>query len=402
MTVDRPDSSLRPGALNQARSQRGAVPQQSSDYERRLQSHAERGPDEFTFTAADGVASPDEFRTATLLLLEHTDVGVDSDLLVPGANYSVAGTVLGALSPDGRTLLTETSARAARLCEANLARNDMAGDVALAPTLADATDDRFDVVAYAPRDYDPVDAVKQHLADAMRALRPAGSLLMAADPKQGGKRYRDVLRDIADDVERVGKRGGVHAYRAVRPANVQTPEYAAFETFQDTICGREFTFARYPGVFSSGHVDHGTRLLAETMAPGDDETVLDLCCGYGPLGAVAADVGADTWFTDDSAVATACTERTLDANDLRGRVETADCGRGLPDDHFDLVVSNPPTHVGDSVLYELFARASEVLADGGRFLAVHHEALTLPLERHFSAVETVASGEEHEVVRARD
>jgi 16S rRNA G1207 methylase RsmC len=374
----------------------------SPDYERRLQSHAERGPDEFTFSAADGVASPDEFRTATLLLLEHTDVEVDSDLLVPAANYGVAGTVLGSLSPNGRTLLAETSARAGRLCGTNLSRNDVSGDVALAPTLADATDEHFDVVAYAPRDYDPVDAVKQHLADAMHALRPDGRLLLAADPNQGGKRYRDVLAEVAGDVERVGKRGGVHAYRAVRPATVETAQYATFETFRDSVCGREFRFARYPGVFSSGHVDHGTRLLAETMTPNADKTVLDLCCGYGPLGAVTADVGAETWFTDDSAVATACTERTLDANGLDGRVETADCGRGLPEDTFDLVVSNPPTHVGDSVLDELFARASEVLAGGGRFLAVHHEALTLPLDRHFSTVETVASGEEHEVVRARD
>lgn len=352
--------------------------------------------------AADGVASPDEFRTATLLLLEHADLEPDADLLVPAANYGVAGTVLGALSPDGRTLLVETSARAAHLCETNLGRNDVAGDVALAATLADATDGRFDVVAYAPRDYDPVDAVKQHLADAMHALRPDGRLLLAADPKQGGKRYRNVLQDIAGDVERVGKRGGVHVYRAVRPATVESGQYATFETFQDSVRGREFAFARYSGVFSSGHVDHGTRLLAETMTPSADESVLDLCCGYGPLGAVAADVGADTWFTDDSAVATECTRRTLAANDLEGRVETADCARGLPEDRFDLVVSNPPTHVGDSVLDELFGRARDVLAPDGRFLAVHHEALDLPLDRHFSVVETVASGEEHEVVQARD
>lgn len=377
------------------------MPRASPDYERRLQSHAERGPDEFSFVAADGVASPDEFRTATLLLLEHTDVEADADVLVPAANYGVAGTVLGSLSPDGRTLLAETSARAGRLCETNLAANGVAGSVSLAPTLADATDGRFDVAAYAPRDYDPVDAVKQHVVDAMRALRPGGCLILAADPKQGGRRYRDVLQDVASDVERVGKRSGVHVYRAVRPENVEPEQYAAFELFEDSVCGREFTFARYPGVFSGGHVDHGTQLLAETMTPGADESVLDLCCGYGPLGAVAADLGADTWFTDDSAVATACTERTLDANDLRGRVETADCARGLPEDRFDLVVSNPPTHVGDSVLHELFERASKVLAPGGRFLAVHHEALTLPLDRHFSTVETVASGEEHEVVRAR-
>jgi 16S rRNA G1207 methylase RsmC len=72
-------------------------------------------------------------------------------LLIPAANYGVAGTVLGALSPEGRTLRTETSALAARLCESNLATNGVDGAVSLAPTLADATDDHFDVLAYAPR-----------------------------------------------------------------------------------------------------------------------------------------------------------------------------------------------------------------------------------------------------------
>lgn len=371
------------------------------EYVHRLRSHADRGPEEFSFVAADGVASPDTFRDGTLLLLEHVDLEPDADVLVPAANYGVTGVVLGALSPDGRTLLTETSARAARLCDHNLTANDVHGSVSLAPTLADATDDRFDVVAYAPRDYDPVDAVKQHLADALHALRPYGHLVLAADPKAGGKRYRDVLEDLADVVDRVGKRAGVHAYRAVRPSNLEPPEYASFETFEDTVAGHDFAFARYPGVFSAGHVDHGTRLLAETMDPVPDESALDLCCGYGPLGAVAAERGADTWFTDDSAVAAACTRHTLDANGLTGSVKTADCAHGLPADRFDLVVSNPPTHVGDSVLRELFDTASEVLTPNGRLLAVHHEALSLPLADYFSDVEVVETGEEHHIVRAR-
>ncbi|AHG03547.1 16S rRNA methyltransferase [Halobacterium sp. DL1] len=378
------------------------MPRDASAHEHRLRSHADRGPDEFVFSAATGAASPDAFRAADLLLLEHVDPVADADLLVPAANYGVVGTVLGALSPSGRTLLAETSARAARLCERNLAANDVAGDVALASTLSEATgDSRFDVVAYAPRDYDPVDAVNQHLADALAALRPGAELYLAAHPKEGGKRYRTTLADLAGDVDRVDKREGVRLFRAERPAELPAVEYAAFDEFSDSVAGGEFTFATYPGVFSGGHVDHGTRLLAETMAPDPADAVLDLCCGYGPLGVVAADRGCETWFTDDSAVATACTRRTLDANALDGRVETADCGAGLPADTFDLVVSNPPTHVGTSVLHDLFDRASDVLRPSGKFLAVHHEALELPLDRAFSRVETVATGEEHVVVRAQ-
>jgi len=163
------------------------MPRDASAHEHRLRSHADRGPDEFVFSAATGAASPDAFRAADLLLLEHVDPVADADLLVPAANYGVVGTVLGALSPSGRTLLAETSARAARLCERNLAANDVAGDVALASTLSEATgDSRFDVVAYAPRDYDPVDAVNQHLADALAALRPGPNSTSPPTPRKAG------------------------------------------------------------------------------------------------------------------------------------------------------------------------------------------------------------------------
>jgi 16S rRNA (guanine1207-N2)-methyltransferase len=52
--------------------------------------------------------------------------------------------------------------------------------------------------------------------------------------------------------------------------------------------GRRWEFLTDRGVFARGGVDRGTRLLAETMRIEPTDHVLDLGCGYGPLGLVAA------------------------------------------------------------------------------------------------------------------
>ena len=52
--------------------------------------------------------------------------------------------------------------------------------------------------------------------------------------------------------------------------------------------GRRFRFFTEAGVFSPRHIDAGTRLLAEAMEVQEEDTVLDLGCGYGVLGVLAA------------------------------------------------------------------------------------------------------------------
>ncbi|MBI4280418.1 MAG: methyltransferase, partial [Armatimonadetes bacterium] len=64
--------------------------------------------------------------------------------------------------------------------------------------------------------------------------------------------------------------------------------------------GREFRFATDRGVFARGGVDRGTRLLIEAMEVGPGDDVLDLGCGYGPVGLVAAALAerGRAWLVD--------------------------------------------------------------------------------------------------------
>src|SRR5690625_5301676 len=57
------------------------------------------------------------------------------------------------------------------------------------------------------------------------------------------------------------------------------------ETWNYTLNGQLFTFTSGTGVFSKGKVDFGSALLIETFSePNVEGELLDLGCGYGPIG----------------------------------------------------------------------------------------------------------------------
>src|SRR2546428_2532590 len=54
--------------------------------------------------------------------------------------------------------------------------------------------------------------------------------------------------------------------------------------------GHAFTFRTDAGVFSGGKIDRGTELLLAALEIGPCELILDLGCGYGAIGIIAAGV----------------------------------------------------------------------------------------------------------------
>src|SRR5256885_12409609 len=72
-------------------------------------------------------------------------------------------------------------------------------------------------------------------------------------------------------------------YFEKRPASKRRPAQISV-----TIRGHTFTFHTDSGVFSRDELDRGTELLLEAVEVGPRETILDLGCGYGVIGVVAA------------------------------------------------------------------------------------------------------------------
>lgn len=121
------------------------------------------------------------------------------------------------------------------------------------------------------------------------------------------------------------------------------------------------------GVFSTDHIDAGTRLLLlEGVRPEVGQRVLDLGCGYGPIAVTAAlrQPEAEVWAIDVNERARGLTAANADRLDLTINVAAPD---DVADDlRFDLIVSNPPIRIGKKALHELLTRWLLRLAPGGR------------------------------------
>ncbi|QLH78848.1 methyltransferase [Halosimplex rubrum] len=372
-----------------------------------LDARTDAGPDRFEFHTADGVGAADAFCPGELLALEHLwdrDLG---RLRTVGARYGVGGVVLAdRASP---VTITTPSARAAALCERNAATNGVDATVEVATGLGSVdgpVGEPVDTAVFVPEAYTPIEVGIRRLRSALDSLAGDGALYVAAKPETGLGRYGDALAETASTVSTVRERDGWSLLRATVPRSAdgarREPD-PPFDRTDATVDGVDLDLVTAPGLFAAGGLDHGTRLLAETATIGDGDRVLDLCCGYGSLAAYAGRVAdCSVRASDDDALATAAARRTLAANDVDGRVVTADCTPEVTDATFDAILCNPPTHAGDGVLADLFRGAADALRGDGRCWVVHHRALDLADSlAAFGSVETVVSGAEHVVRLAR-
>lgn len=400
-------SRLRPAEARERANGGVAVTTTSHSADLSLAARVDASRETYDFETATGVCSPDEFRAAELALAEELwerDVG---RLLAVEANYGVPGVLLAEASQE--VVMTESSARAAGLCDANAERNwvgdsaavaNVAGPRELAESGVGSEGGEFDTAAYAPKPYTPLAVANKRLAAALDSLRPGGRLFVAARERTGLSRFEDTLAAVAGSVETVAEYGGWEVLAATRPDSVDPPSFVEPREFSATIDGVSLSLVSVPGVFSATELDHGTRLLLETAAVGDGDRVLDLCCGYGAAGAWAAKAAdCSVTLTDDDRVATRCAECSLAASGVDAEVVTADGVVGVESRRYDTVLCNPPTHAGDDVLRELFDGTRRVLSNAGTLWVVYHRDLDLrPQLSGFDQAGRVAEGEEHVVL----
>jgi 16S rRNA (guanine1207-N2)-methyltransferase len=173
--------------------------------------------------------------------------------------------------------------------------------------------------------------------------------------------------------------------------------------------GADFRFITDRGVFSREGVDYGSRLLAEAVVVADGARVLDLGCGYGPIGvAIAKTVpGACVWLTDVNERAAALAAQNARDNGVGGRTFVC-CGDGtsaLPlDIRFDAVVMNPPVRAGKTTVFALYRQAHDRLSPQGALWVVIQkkqgaESSAEHLHTLFSHVDTVTKDKGYRVLR---
>ena len=137
--------------------------------------------------------------------------------------------------------------------------------------------------------------------------------------------------------------------------------------------------------FAGTKVDIGTRFLMEfldRMQP-TASTAVDLGCGTGILAVALARARPRlrVLATDESAAAVSSAVATAAANGLSERVHVSrdNAMASLPDASVDLILCNPPFHVGTSVQAgtsrKLFQAAGRVLRPGGELWTVFNSHL---------------------------
>ncbi len=264
--------------------------------------------------------------------------------------------------------------------------------------------------------------VQLAVAEAFRMLKVGGVCLLAGGNDEGAKPAAKLLQSVFGAATVEAQHSGHRMVRAVKRHD-EPGDLAIFalpwldlELFQAVPVafgpsgGAALAFNQFtrPGMFSWEHLDEATVLLADVMNINRGDRVLDLGCGAGALGVVASmRSGVPAVLVDADADAVRGAQRTArDAGVSDVRVLASDVASAVEGETFDVVVSNPPFHVGKgidlTVPRAFIDDAWHALAPGGRLYIVANR--TLPYERlidgRFGEVRVAHDGRRFKVLGA--
>ncbi|MFF2912585.1 class I SAM-dependent methyltransferase [Paenibacillus sp. NPDC057934] len=180
-------------------------------------------------------------------------------------------------------------------------------------------------------------------------------------------------------------------------------------TINTVLRGKNLSFTSDAGVFSKGDIDYGSRVLIEMMEIPDGSAVLDVGCGYGPIGISAAHLAPAGHVTmiDINSRAVELARENAQQNGIRNvTVMESDVLSVLKGQEFDVILTNPPIRAGKAVVHQIFEEACEHLKVGGSLWVVIQKKQGSPsavakLESLFSLVEEVGKEKGYRILRAQ-
>jgi len=192
-------------------------------------------------------------------------------------------------------------------------------------------------------------------------------------------------------------------YFATRPASRRRPT-----EIRVVIRGHPFTLRTEAGIFSRGALDRGTELLLEALDVGPRESILDLGCGYGVIGIVAARLseGGNVILTDVNERAIAVARANIEGNRIpNAEVRSGDLYAPVPDLAFHHILCNPPIRAGRGVVDRIISEGPRHLRDGGSLWLVARtrqgaEAIRGRMESAFGNASVVKRGSGFKVLRS--
>lgn len=136
---------------------------------------------------------------------------------------------------------------------------------------------------------------------------------------------------------------------------------------------QEFKFFTNDKVFSPKAVDKGTMAMLSVVTFSENDKVLDLGCGYGVVGIIAASlIGAENVvMCDISDVAVELAKKNMVMNNVdKAQIFISDGLSNINDTDFTLILSNPPYHTDFSVPKAFIEKGYKKLTYGGKMYMV--------------------------------
>lgn len=172
-----------------------------------------------------------------------------------------------------------------------------------------------------------------------------------------------------------------------------------------TLLRQSFTFLTDSGVFSKKMVDYGSQVLLNTLDFEKGKTLLDLGCGYGPLGISLAKVqGVKPTMVDINNRAIDLAKQNAQKNGVEADIFQSDIYEKV-NGTFDYIISNPPIRAGKQVVHTIISESINYLKVGGNLTIVIQKKQGAPsakakMEEVFGNVEILKRDKGYYILRS--
>lgn len=176
-----------------------------------------------------------------------------------------------------------------------------------------------------------------------------------------------------------------------------------------TLRNQLFRFKTDNGVFSKKEVDYGSRLLIEAFElPSVEGPVLDVGCGYGPIGLSIAKGFPDrtVHMIDVNGRAIELAKANAEQNSVHNvDIYESDTLINVKEFKFAAVLTNPPIRAGKKTVHEIFEQSHQHLVERGELWVVIQKKQGAPsaiekLNQLFTTVETVDKSKGYFIIKA--
>jgi len=193
-------------------------------------------------------------------------------------------------------------------------------------------------------------------------------------------------------------------YYSRKPQTESKPRHWNF-----TLLGHNFRFETDAGVFSKSEVDFGSRVLIDAFeAPDLEGPILDIGCGYGPIGLsiAKANEGRTVHLVDVNTRAIQLAEKNAAANGIQNvRIYESDGLSAVDTANFAAIITNPPIRAGKETIFRFYNESYEKLVSKGELWIVIQKKQGAPstfsyLEEIFGQVDLVDKARGYWIIKA--